>query len=225
MKTKEGLWKLSPSGLYDFDDCKACFWIDNHHGKAPGIPFVLNMAMDSVLKSRYDIYRAKNELPPEIEKLGQEGVSLFKDIETLNKWRGHVSHLQIINEKAGYILSGKIDEVMVEKDGRLIPADFKSSGYAPKDDKKKYYISQLNAYALMFREHGHNISDRALLLHYFIKDAKNPSLDVEFISHIDPVKIDLEAFEKKMAKIVELLNSPYPGDDLECQSCVYYASR
>ena len=103
--------------------------------------------------------------------------------------------------------------------------DFKSSGYAPKDDKQKYYINQLNAYALMFREHGYNPSDRAFLLHYFVKDTKNPSLKVEFDSHIDPVKLDLKAFEKKLVGMVDLLNSLYPGDDLECEKCIYYKGR
>lgn len=225
MKTKEGLWKLSPSGLYGFEECKACFWIENHHEKAPGIPPVLNMAMDSILKTRYDAYREKGELPPEVRELNKEGISLFSDIETLNKWRGHASHLRVINEKAGYVLSGKLDETLVERDGRLIPTDFKSSGYAPKEDKQKYYVSQLNAYALMFREHGYKPSDRAFLFHYFVKDAKNSSLNVEFISHIDPVKIDLNAFEKKLAAMVELLGKPYPGDDLECGTCVYFDGR
>ena len=198
MKSKEGLWRLSPSGLYSFEECEACFWIENHHEKAPGIPPVLNMAMDSIFKSRYDTYREKNELPPEIQELGEKGVSLFGDLETLNKWRGHSSHLRIINEKIGYMLSGKLDEVLVEKDGRLIPTDFKSSGYAPKEDKQKYYVSQLNAYA---------------------------SLNVEFVSHIDPVKIDLGALEKKITEMVKLLNGPYPGDDLECGKCVYFKKR
>lgn len=225
MKTEEGLWKLSPSGLYGFEECKSCFWIENHHKKAPGIPPVLNMAMDSILKSRYDIYRAKKKLPPEIKALKKEGIMLFSDMETLNKWRGHASHLRVVNEKIGYILSGKLDEVLVEKDGRLIPTDFKSSGYAPKDDKQKYYILQLNAYALMFREHGYEPSDRALLLHYFVKDTRNPSLDVKFASHIDPVRIDLTAFEKKLEKMIELLNGHYPGDDLECDACLYFKER
>ena len=30
MKNKEGLWKLSPSGLYGYTDCQSCFWVDNH---------------------------------------------------------------------------------------------------------------------------------------------------------------------------------------------------
>ena len=46
MKNKEGLWKLSPSGLYGYTKCPSCFWIDNHYKKAPMLPLLLNSAMD-----------------------------------------------------------------------------------------------------------------------------------------------------------------------------------
>ena len=224
-KTEKGLWKLSPSGLYGFEECKSCFWIEQHHGKAPGIPPVLNMAIDSVLKSRYDFYREKGQLPPEVSALAKEGIKLFPDIETLDKWRGSTAHLKVVNDDVGYELGGKLDEVLVEKDGHLIPTDFKSSGYAPKADKQKYYVLQLTAYAYMFAKHGLKPSDRAILLHYFVKDAKNHSLSVEFASHIDRVKINLASFEKKLSEMVKLLNGPYPGDDLVCEDCSYFVGR
>lgn len=225
MKTKDGLWKLSPSGLYGFEECKACFWLEQHHGKPPSLPWLLNSAMDSVLKSRYDQYRNEGKMPAEIKKLEKEGISLFQDLEKLNQWRTSTADLRIVDEKAGFEMGGKLDDLLLEPNGRFIPMDFKSSGYAPKDDKQKYYVSQLNAYALMFRESGYQPSDRAYLLHYFIKDAKNPSLNVEFSSHIDPVKLDLKAFEKKLKDIIALLNGPYPGDDLQCEKCVYHSGR
>jgi hypothetical protein len=225
MKTKDGLWKLSPSGLYGFEECKACFWLDHHHGKAPSLPWLLNSAMDGVLKSRYDLYREKGELPPEIAPLGKEGVKLYPDIVELNKWRGSTAALKVVDEKVGYELGGKIDDILLEKDGRFIPTDFKSSGFAPKEEKKKYYILQLTAYGFMFTKHGMDTSDRAILLHYFVKDTKNPSLDVHFDSHIDPFPIDLAAFPKKLEEIVALLNGAYPGDDLNCGDCVYHAGR
>lgn len=225
MKTKDGLWKLSPSGLYGFDQCKACFWLENHLRRAPSIPHVLNMAMDSILKTRYDFYREKGKLPPEVEKLEKEGVRPFRDLETLNKWRGSTADLKIINKQSGYELGGKVDDVLVEKDGRFIPTDFKSSGYAPKADKQKYYVSQLNAYAMMFKEKGYEVSDRAILLHYFVKDSRNPSIAVEFENHIDPVKIDLKSFAEKLENIIELLNGPYPGINSSCETCVYHKER
>lgn len=225
MRTKDGLWKLSPSGLYGFEECKACFWLEHHHGKPPSLPWLLNSAMDSVLKSRYDLYRAKGALPPEVAALGTEGMKLFPDVEALNTWRASTAALKVVDETTGYELGGKLDDILVEKDGRLIPTDFKSSGFAPKDDKKKYYILQLTAYGFMFAKRGLAPSDRAVLLHYFVKDTKNPSLDVKFVSHIDPFPIDVTGFERTLEAMVQLLNGPYPGDDLNCEDCVYHAGR
>lgn len=225
MRTKDGLWKLSPSGLYCFDQCQACFWLENHYGRPPMIPFVLNSAMDTVLKTRYDLYRGKGELPPEINTLTLEGVKPFTDLEVLNDLRSKAYTLAIRDAAVGYELVGKLDEIMLEKDGRLIPADFKSSGYMPKEDKQKYYVSQLNAYALMLHTAGYALSDRALLLHYYITNVRNSSLSVEFSAHIDPVKLDLPVFEEKLAAMVRVLNLPYPGENPDCPTCGYYKGR
>lgn len=129
------------------------------------------------------------------------------------------------NERVGYSLFGKIDDLLVESDGRLIPMDFKVSGYPPKEEKQKYYILQLHAYALMLREQGFNLSDRAYLIHYFIKDLSNPSLSVEFESQLDRIELDLAAFEQTLGEIVALLEGPYPGDNPDCQACQYHAAR
>jgi hypothetical protein len=180
--------------------------------------------MDSVLKSRYDFYRGKGELPPEVAVLIKEGVGPFTDMARLNSWRNYSSDLRVVSSD-GYELAGKLDEIMLEADGRLIPTDFKSSGYAPKVDKQKYYVSQLNSYALLLQGGGNQVSDRAILVHYFLKDTANPSLLVEFVAHVDPVRLDIEAFRDKLKAMVELLNAPYPGDNTSCPTCTYYKGR
>jgi len=114
---------------------------------------------------------------------------------------------------------------MVEKDGRLIPADYKSSGTPPKEDKQKYYRDQLAAYGLMFKKHGYKVSNRAYLLHYFVKDWNKPSIKVNFDSYVDLVKINVGELERKLKAMVELLNGPYPGKNEECEKCAYYAGR
>ncbi len=225
MKTKEGYWKLSPSGLYGYTECKACFWIDNHYKKVPSIPPVLNTAMDEILKNRYDKYRAEGKFPPEVNELSREGVKPFQDTEKLNEWRGNMQFLRVVNESAGYILQGKIDDVLIEEDGRLVPADYKSSGNAPKEDKQKYYIDQLAAYGFMFESNGHKVSGRAYLLHYFPKDKTNPDINIEFDGHVDRVNIGSVNIEEKLKEIVKLLNSPYPGDNPECEMCTYFQGR
>lgn len=216
---------MSPSGLYSYTECPACFWLENHHRKPPMLPLLLNSAMDSILKARYDKYRAEKKFPPESAKLAEEGVRPFDDLEQLNEWRANLNALKVEDEDAGYVLVGKIDDVLVEPDGRLIPADYKSSGNAPKEDKQKYYRDQLAAYGFMFSRHGYKPSERSFLFHYFVKDKNDPSLEVKFSSHVDEVKIDAESFEKKLKKIVALLNGPYPGDDSDCEKCQFYLGR
>ncbi|MCR4277428.1 MAG: PD-(D/E)XK nuclease family protein [Candidatus Berkelbacteria bacterium] len=181
--------------------------------------------MDSILKNRFDKYRTDGTFPPEMLELEHLGIKPFSDIESLNNWRENSSALQIMDEKVGYVLSGKIDDVLVESNGRLIPADYKSSGNAPAEDKQKYYADQLAAYGLMFSKAGHEVSDRAYLLHYFVKDKTDGAIDVTFDSHLDLVPINLKAIEKKLADMVGLLNFPYPGDNPECQKCAYYSGR
>lgn len=181
--------------------------------------------MDSILKARYDSYRTKGGFPPEAEELLQEHIAPFEDMVLLNKWREDFNALKIIDKKMGYVMVGKIDDVLVEADGRLIPADYKSSGNPPKDDKQKYYKDQLAAYGLMFKKQGYDVSDRAYLLHYFVKDKNDPSLEVTFDSYVDKVVIDASAIEEKIQKMVELLNGDYPGHNPECEKCAYYDGR
>jgi len=226
MKNKDGLWRLSPSGLYGFTECKSCFWVDNHYKKAPMLPLLLNSAMDSILKSRYDKYRENNTFPPEtVNELTKEEIQPYNDLDQLGEWRDNLSALKVVNEKIGYELRGKIDDVLIENDGRLIPADYKSSGNEPSEDKQKYYRDQLAAYGFMFSQHGHKVSDRAYLLHYFPKDKNNPDIKVEFDGHVDLVDIGSIDIEQKLKDMIELLEGPYPGHNEDCKVCSYHDGR
>lgn len=225
MKDKKELWKLSPSSLYTYTECKSCFWVNNHYKRAPMFPLLLNSAMDSILKNRYDKYRKKGTFPPEAKELIKEGIHPFTDLEKLSIWRAKITTLQVVDEKVGYVLNGKIDDVLMEKDGRLIPADYKSSGNAPGEDKQKYYRDQLAAYGFMFEKNGYKVSNRSYLLHYFVKDKNDPSIDVKFDSHVDLVKINLLEFEKKLKGMIDLLNGKYPGHNPDCKNCAYYTGR
>lgn len=223
MKNKEGLWKLSPSGLYTFEECPACFWVEQHLGRAPSIPMRLNDAMDEKLKIRYDEFRKQGELPPEISDL--KGMKLFDDLETLNKWRNDRTALRYVNEKDGYVFEGKLDEVFVSDKGEYMPADYKSSGDEPKPDKQKYYRLQLHAYSLMLREKGYKPADKAYLIHYFTKDRKDSSLSMDFNCYLDEVSISLAPFERKLKEMVGFLNQDFPGANQECKKCILQEKR
>jgi len=181
--------------------------------------------MDNILKNRYDKYRKKKTFPPESKELLKEGIKPFMDWDKLELWREKMSSLQVEDEEVGYVLRGKIDDVLLETDGRLVPADYKSSGNAPAEDKQKYYRDQLAAYGFMFKKHGYKVSNRAYLLHYFVKDKTDPSLDVKFDSHVDLVKINTTRLERKLKEMVKLLNGKYPGYNPDCEKCAFYVGR
>lgn len=189
------------------------------------LPLLLNSAMDSILKARYDEYRKLGKFPPETAALKKLGMKPFEDVSLLNEWRENKNALRVADEKVGYELVGKIDDVLVDKKGRLVPADYKSSGNAPAEDKQKYYRDQLAGYGYMFMKHGYEVSDQAFLLHYFVADKNDPSIKVRFKSHIDPVKIDVAEFEKKLTVMVALLNGKYPGHNSHCRNCSYHDGR
>lgn len=186
---------------------------------------LLNSAMDSILKSRYDQYRAQGTFPPEAQELLEEGIKPFADLNQLTEWREEINALKVVDEEIGYCLVGKIDDVLVEVDGRLVPADYKSSGNAPTEDKQKYYRDQLAAYGFMFKHHDHEVSNRAYLLHYFVKDKHDPSIEVKFLAHVDRVEIDVVGLEQKLAAMVQLLNGEYPGHNPGCDTCSYHDGR
>jgi hypothetical protein len=189
------------------------------------LPLLLNTAMDSILKSRYDKYRLEGKFPPEVQELEEADVMPFTDLGQLNVWREQMSTLRVIDQGVGYMLQGKIDDVMLEADGRLIPADYKSSGNAPSEDKQKYYRDQLAAYGFMFHKQGHKVSNRAYLLHYYVRDKTDPSIEVKFDSHVDLVKIDVLQLEEKLQDMVVFLNGPYPGHNPKCEKCAFYTGR
>ncbi len=224
MKLKSGLWKLSPSSLYSYVECQSCFWAENHHGRHPfTLPLRLNQAMDVKFKHRYDQFRKQGTLPPELKDL--KGYRLFNDSKILEDWRTKTTSLAYTNEQDGYMLSGKLDEVFVNERNELIPADYKSSGDPPKEDKYKYYVLQLHAYAQMIKDKGYEVADEAYLLHYFPKHREDPSLNVELAFHCDRVELSLVRFLESMRAIVNLLDSPFPGSNPDCRKCVWLKKR
>lgn len=223
MLTSSHLWSLSPSGLYNFIGCPSCFWVDQHVGRAPMLPLSLNNAMDAKLKSRYDSFRKKGILPPEISNL--KGVKLYPDVTQLNVWRENKSALRYTNEKDGYELAGKIDELFVNRKGELLVADYKSSGDEPGPMKLGYYTLQLHAYAFLFHQKGFKVANTAYLLNYYPKNRTNASTNVELACKVTKAPLDLPAFQKTLKKMVKFLNSEYPNANEECRTCAYHVKR
>jgi len=81
-------YRLSPSALNLMKECPRCFWLTQHKvWKRPsGIFPSLPSGMDRVLKVRFDRFRDRGEMPPELcENNSCVGMRLFDDDEKLKR--------------------------------------------------------------------------------------------------------------------------------------------
>lgn len=225
MEKEKELWEFSPSSINAFSEC-GCTWLDYHYGGPPNGPMpVINSALHVVLTARYDKYRKHNKFPPEVDELKKMSIKPFTNLELLISWRKSSKVLRFTNKKDGYLLKGKLDELALENDGKIIPVDFKTTGYRPKESKEGYYREQLESYAFLLEKLGYKVSNRGLLLHYFLKNVSSPAIPIQFDAHIDPVKLDTKKIQSKLRDMVKFLDKPYPGFDKECEWCSHYKER
>ena len=137
------LFKLSPSSLNLMYECPRCFWLSKHKKwSRPSTPFPqLPNGMDRVLKSHFDKFRDRGELPPEIKDHHHtKNLKLFDNVELLTLWRNNRKGIQW-KDSDGNILSGAVDNLLI-KGKKLIVLDFKTKGSSLKDETEAGNIYQ-----------------------------------------------------------------------------------
>ena len=181
-------YKLSPSALGLFKDCPECFWLEKKKGiKRPeGIFPSLPSGVDKVLKTHFDSFRSRGELPPELKELPQS-VKLFPDIELLKVWRNNFKGISF-KDKEGNELHGAVDELLV-KDGKLIVLDFKTRGFPLKEDTAELYRNQLDIYNFLLRKNNHAAEDYSYLLFFHPKGISEKG---DLLLNIDLIKMDVD---------------------------------
>ena len=98
-------YTLSPSSLSLFKNCPRCFWLQCNKGltRPAGLYASLPFGMDKALKKRFDYFREKGTLPPELYKLGN-GLVLFDNV-MLALWRNNKQGIRWKDERG--ILCGE----------------------------------------------------------------------------------------------------------------------
>lgn len=216
--------KLSPSALSILKDCPRCFWLDKvRYIKRPrGIFPSLPGGMDSVIKTYFDEYRAKNILPPELE--GKIEGKLFPDIKTLEKWRSwRTTDLYYEDAQTGAVLSGALDDCLT-LNGTYMPLDYKTRGSKLKSDPAIYYQTQLDSYSLMLESKGFKSAGFAYLLYYWPEEVKENGM-VRFA--VEPFKIQTNtaAVKKIVSDAVKILNGDIPEPSPKCEYCSFAKNR
>ena len=215
------LFKLSYSSLNLMHECPRCFWLTQHKvWKRPeGITGSLMNGMDKIIKIHFDKFRDKGILPPELNKseCKDEGCKLFPDSEKLNLWRNNFKGIQF-KDKEGNILHGAVDNILV-KGKKLIVFDYKTRGFALKEDTHEHYQHQLDIYNLLLRKNGYETEDYAFLLFYIPREIL-PTGEVIFDTKLIKMKINIKNAEEIWKKALKLLNNTCPAD-----TCIWCEGR
>jgi len=218
-------YKLSPSSLGLMKDCPRCFWLEkNDRWKRPeGIFPTLPSGMDRVLKKHFDNFRDIGKLPPELVKLLEcKGMELFGrdegEKEILEKWRNYRKGMQIKDEE-GNILIGALDNLLI-KDNKLVVLDYKTRGYALKDDTHHHYQNQLDAYNYLLRELGFQTENYGFLI-FYIPEKVLETGEVVFETKLVKMDTHPDNAEKIFNEAINLLKGPCPKRHKEdaCEWC------
>ena len=214
-------YKLSPSGLNLFKECPRCFWLTQHKvWKRPsGIFPSLPSGMDKILKVHFDKFMEKGILPPEIaENKECKGMKLFNDKEKLKVWQSNFKGVSW-TDKEGNELHGAVDNILVSgKEKKLIVLDYKTRGYAVKDDTAEHYRLQQNVYNFLLRKNGCETEDFFFLLFYVPREVMVTG-EVIFDTELVKMKVDVKNAEKVWRNALEMLNEKCPEKNDECLWC------
>lgn len=218
MTDKKEVFKISPSNIFLMEECPRCFWLEKHHiWKRPETIFPsLPSGMDRILKMHFDKFMVKCIMPPELRENEQcFGCRLFSNIELLKEWRNEKKGI-VWQDKEGNIFHGAIDNILV-KGTKLIVLDYKTRGYAPKEDTAKTYQKQLDCYNFLLRKNGYETEDYAFLLFYYPGEVLETG-EVIFDTQLVKMKINVENAERLFNKALKLLKGPCPNIQ-DCEWC------
>ncbi|MEM4756215.1 MAG: PD-(D/E)XK nuclease family protein [Candidatus Woesearchaeota archaeon] len=238
-------YTLSPTTLALYEECPTCFWLHMNKGiKRPaGIFPSLPSGMDSIFKKYFDFYMEQGTLPPFLANV-LPGCKLFDNKLLLKEWRNTLKGIQW-KDAEGNVLKGAVDNLLI-KDEKLIVLDYKTRGYALKEDTATHYQQQLNLYNFLLRKNGYATEEYALLLFYYPKEVNTqhhllptaPSQEgqprqlatleqspetetIIFETRLITLEVNITHAEQLVSQALALLAGKQPGPNPECEYCRY----
>ena len=211
------MYKISPSSINLMLECPRCFWLQIVKKiKRPATIFPsLPSGMDKILKTHFDTYMVKGQLPPELKENKEvEGCKLFDDIKKLEVWRSNFKGLQY--EEEGVLLRGAVDNILVRRD-TLIVLDYKTRGYPLKEDTHEHYRVQMDLYNFLLRKNGYKSADYSFLLFYYPNRVTSTG---EVVFDTKLVKVSVGDGEKVFKSAIKLLKKKnIPKGSKDCPFC------
>lgn len=221
---------LSRSKIESFVECPRCFYMDARLGTSkPSIPqFTLNSAVDNLLKNEFDLLRQAGEKHELMKLYNIDAVPLVHP--DLAKWRDDAhtyEGISVIHQPTNFKISGLIDDVWVDREGKFIMVDYKSTSTTKEisldDQYKQAYKRQMEVYQWIFRQSGFQVLDTG----YFVfanADKNLPKFDGKLIFKMSIVehKGNDSWIEPTLMKIKDTLDSTeIPEQSPDCEYCSY----
>jgi hypothetical protein len=223
-----GPFALSRSKVELFLDCPRCFYLDRRRGIArpSGPPFNLNSAVDALLKSEFDAYRAKGEPHPYMAAAGIRAVP--HPHPQLKAWRENFKGVRTVHAATGFELFGAIDDLWRDLEtGEVIVADYKSTSKSGEvsieGEWQRAYKRQMEFYQWLLRRQGLAVARRG----WFVyangrRDLPAFGERLEFRVKLIPYDGDDAWVEPALAEIRRTLDAaepPAPGEG--CEFCAF----
>lgn len=215
---------LTPSKANTMNECPRCFYLEMHKilSRPRGIMSSVPGRIDTLAKERYDNYRLKNELPPEI--IGKVYGKLFSDKALMKKMRHWAGPQKREFKDLDITLRGAIDDLVVEPDGTYSPLDYKSRGTIPPEGYgEKYYYWQMQFYALMLAGIGMQPSGKSYLVFYSFREIETRLSQVTPVMDctVQTIKTDATKAKDFIVRASKLLKGPMPDQAENCEYCAY----
>lgn len=151
-----------------------------------------------------------------IELKGKIKATLFKDKILLDGWRSNFKGIRYI-DRSGIALRGAIDNIL-QDNSRLTVLDYKTRGFALKEDSASHYQLQMDVYNFLLRKNGYQTADHAYLLFYHPRHVEKDG-HVAFNVDLVKIKTDVKRAESAFQRAIRILRSKEPKPSKECKFC------
>lgn len=210
--SKDGRVWLSHTSLEVLERCPRCFWLQVNKGirQPEGIVSRLANRFDVVVKNYFDKYRKLGKFPPMVDgKLDGTLQNPFVD-----------KYFVRINEKYGFW--GKLDECLVDKEGRLTPVDFKTSSSDPRDKETlSAYRTQIDDYVFLISENGKKVTGEGFLIYFFPDMSEELHDGFPMIVHLQKLEGNPQNTRNRIENAIKVLSDGIPDSNPECVFCKY----
>ena len=222
-------FKLSRSRIEVYMRCKRCFYLDRKCGteQPPMYAYTLNSAVDALLKTEFDLYRAENKAHPYLIEHGIDAIPFSHP--DIDNWRMNQRGIQHHHDPTNFIVTGAVDDVWINSKGELIIVDYKATS-TKKDvtlDDRDSYKRQMEIYQWLFRKNGFVVSNTG----YFVY-CNGDSSRSQFTGTLQ-FKVSLLPYEGNDSWIENvlfdikacLMGNTLPISSENCDYCVYFDAR